>query len=80
MIQGPESPVVNSFRSFEAGPDNQRTVGPIKPGLIGENDPQKHVPDTPWDCHICPSIGVVLEVNVGIYGIHGVSGCWQTPF
>ena len=31
-------------------------------------------PDTPWDCHICRSVGVVLGVNVGIYGIHGVSG------
>ena len=26
------------------------------------------LPDTPWDCHICRSIGVVLGVNVGIYG------------
>ena len=25
-------------------------------------------PDTPWDCHICRSVGVVLGVNVGIYG------------
>ena len=24
--------------------------------------------DTPWDCHICRSVGVVLGVNVGIYG------------
>ena len=29
---------------------------------------QRHHPDTPWDCHICRSIGVVLGVNVGIYG------------
>ena len=31
-------------------------------------------PYTPWDCRICRSVGVVLGVNVGIYGIHGVSG------
>ena len=31
-------------------------------------------PNTPWDCHICRSVGVVLGVNVGIYDIHGVSG------
>ena len=28
----------------------------------------------PWDCRICRSVGVVLRINVGIYGIHGVSG------
>ena len=32
------------------------------------------IPDTPWDCHICRSVGVAWGVNVGIYGIHGVSG------
>ena len=26
---------------------------------------------------ICRSVGVVWEVNVGIYGIHGVSGYWN---
>ena len=25
-------------------------------------------------------IGVVLGVNVGIYGIHGVSGTWMSSF
>ena len=30
----------------------------------------------PWDCHICQSVAVVLGVNVGIYGIHGVSGLY----
>ena len=27
-------------------------------------------------CHICRSVGVVLGVNVGIYAIRGVFGCW----
>ena len=36
----------------------------------------------PWDYHICRSVGVVWEVNVGIYGIHGVYGIYITfnPF
>ena len=39
----------------------------------------------PWDCHICRSVGVVLWVNVGIYGSpmecmgYGTSGLdWST--
>ena len=27
--------------------------------------------------YICRSVGVVLGVNVGIYGIHGVCGCLE---
>ena len=27
-----------------------------------------YIPNTPWDCHLCRSVGVVLGVNVGIYG------------
>ena len=33
-----------------------------------------YIPDTSWDCHMCPSVGVIWGVNVGIYAIHGVSG------
>ena len=29
---------------------------------------ETYYPDTPWDCHICRSVGVVWGVNVGIYG------------
>ena len=28
----------------------------------------------PWDCHICRPIDPQNHPNVGIYGIHGVSG------
>ena len=38
--------------------------------------PQIHIPNTPWDCHICRSVGVVWGVNVGIYDIHGVCEIW----
>ena len=33
-----------------------------------------HDPDTPWDWHILLHWGGARGVNVGIYGIHGVSG------
>ena len=31
-------------------------------------------PYTPWDCHICLHWALWHHPNVGIYGIHGVSG------
>ena len=41
-------------------------------------DLQHQIPDTPWDCHICRSVGVVLGVNVDIYAIRGVSmSVWE---
>ena len=49
---------------------NSSTSRPLDSGV-----PFQH-PNTPWDCHICRSVGVVLGVNVGIYGIHGVSGAY----
>ena len=35
---------------------------------------EESTPDTPSDCHICRSVGVVWGVNVRIYGIYGVFG------
>ena len=36
-------------------------------GALGKMKIPRHSV-TPWDCHICRSVGVVLGVNVGIYG------------
>ena len=40
---------------------------------------KQQIPDTPWECHICRSVGVVWGVNVGIYDRHGVSGNHVSP-
>ena len=41
--------------------------GPMKsldpPGLIAAGAEEPTIPDTPWDCHICRSVGVVRGVN-----------------
>ena len=52
-----------------AGRNGRSSVSSIDVGLLESPNP-----DAPWDCHICRSVGVFWEVNVGIYGIHGVFG------
>ena len=44
-----------------------REVGILERRKFGHGR-EIHNPDTPWDCHICLYIGVVLGINVGIYG------------
>ena len=48
--------------------------GPSRPFVLAAVEAKSHGSQTLHVCHICRSVGVVLGVNVGIYGIHGVSG------
>ena len=46
---------------------SQRTKGLLRTNDDGGLGPL-YYPDTPWDCRICRSVGVVGGVNVGTYG------------
>ena len=50
------------------------SAGSANPRCRGFAWAEEKDPNTPWDWHICRSVGVVSGVNVGIYGIHGASG------
>ena len=51
----------------------RRTCRRIQEQVLGSSGTRKNVriistiPSTPWDWHICPTVGVVWWVNVGIY-------------